>query len=122
MITGRKPSPIRRHKVADWKRGTITVIQKRSAATHARLSWRAYGLRIEWGYIKALTFHPVSVEVLELREYPELAELYVGQGWDVAALNHLLTESNDTALPEAVTVLLTQKDINLLASRGIALA
>ena len=99
----------------------ITVIRDRAIATCARLTWLEHGLRIEWGYRRCLNFHPATVEVLLFSEYPELATLYDGVGWDVDELKHLLDNAQDTALPEAVTLLLTQKDINLLTLAGFAL-
>ncbi len=100
----------------------ITVIRDRAIATCARLTWLDYGLRIEWGYRRVFNFHPATVEVLLFTEYPELEALYDGVGWDLDELSSFLRSAEDTALPEAVLVLLTQKDINLLDAAGFSLA
>ncbi len=99
----------------------ITVIHRRQTATHARLTWQDYGLRIEWGSTKRRNFSPVSIEVLPFNEYPELRELHDGIGWNLDELRRLLDNAEGTALPEAVLVLFMQKDIDLLAEVGLAL-
>lgn len=100
----------------------ITVVRRHAVASRARLTWLGCGLRIEWGNRKCMNFQPAVIEVLMFSEYPELKDLHDGIGRNLDDLPRLLKELKGTALPEAVTVLLTQKDINLWSAAGFSLA
>jgi len=100
----------------------ITAIHKRGEATHARLTWAKRGLRVEMGHLWHQMFRPLTTEMLLFSEYPELISLFDGQGWNVHELHHLLEDADRAAFPEAVTLLITQKDINLLSEFGFSLA
>lgn len=99
----------------------ITVIRKHQTATHARLTVLEQGIRIEWGCVKRLVFRVVTMEMMLFSEFPELLAIWDGDAWNVDELNALLSDAEGTALAEAGLLLLTQKDINILESVGLAL-